>query len=186
MKTIYILLIPIVIIFSCEPEITPTRHFVVRAGNHYASPKPMETLQQDKLSFDARFDKSAIYDLGDPALQTNKNKLMGFSDCNTLHHDNSARFAWQWLNNRVEIFAYCYTNGERKEAFVGAVEIDTYNQYEIQIQGDRYVFRLNEGEPVYMERGSVCDTGLYYMLWPYFGGSIPAPHDVHIDIMMNF
>jgi RimJ/RimL family protein N-acetyltransferase len=120
--------------------------------------------------------------LGDPALQSHKNKLLGFSERNSLHHENSARFAWQWDNDRLEIFAYCYADGVREEQFVGVVNLNEYNRYEIEVGIGQYIFRLNSNEPVYMKRGGTCTMGLYYKLWPYFGGSVPAPHTVHIVV----
>jgi hypothetical protein len=182
MKNILAILLTGIIFFTCEPEYIPVKTFVIRKGNHHSTPRVSESLQSDKLSFEARFDESAIYDLGDTAIQSNKNKLLGFSDCNSLHHQNSARFAWQWFNDKLEIYAYCYVNGDRREKFVGVVETNEYNRYEIQLKDDEYIFRLNNLEPVRIERGNVCDYGLYYKLWPYFGGSLPAPHDVEIEI----
>lgn len=167
---------------GCEPEVEPIKTFITRKGDHYADPRVVESLQSRTLEFDAMFNETAIYDFGDPALQSNKNKLLGFSDCNSLHHENSARFAWQWFNERLEIYAYCYANGERIEKFVGVVDLNEFNHYRIEIREDQYAFILNNETPVYIERGNTCERGVYYMLWPYFGGHIPAPHDVQVFI----
>lgn len=178
------LLAAFVILFvgGCEPVVAPVRTFVTPAGGHYSYPRVVESLQSRTLAFEAMFNESAIYNFGDLALQSNKNKLLGFSDCNSLHHENSARFAWQWFNERLEIYAYCYANGERIEKFVGVVHLDEFNRYRIEISEDQYAFVLNNDPPVYIRRGSTCERGLYYMLWPYFGGHIPAPHDVQVFI----
>jgi hypothetical protein len=167
---------------ACEDCVEPSRTFIIRKGDHFSSTRVSESLQSDVLEFDAMFDSTAIYDLGDDALQSSKNKLLGFSDCNSLHHENSARFAWQWLNNRLEIYAYTYVNATRQEAFIGVVKIGQFNRYVLSVQKDYYQFQLNNGNPVNMPRGHVCNQGIYYKLWPYFGGSVPAPHDVHIVI----
>lgn len=173
---------------GCEPipDNLFTRTFVIGEGQHYATPFLAETLQSDQLTFFAEFDASAVYDLGDRALQSNKNKLFGFSDSNSLHHENSARFAWQWFDNRLEIFAYCYVNGERKEVFVGVVAPGERNRYEIELTDHAYVFYLNNERKAVVERGSVAPRGLYYLLYPYFGGSVPAPHDITIRITRAF
>lgn len=179
----YTLLILISMVsWACEPEFDMYRHFITPKGEHYAAPRIVESLQSNTLTFDAIFDESAVYDFNDDALQTNKNKLMGFADCNSLHHENSARFAWQWYNNQLEIFAYCYVNGERVEEFVGVVELHQVNRYEIELTNNAYIFRLNNEATVSIPRGNTCDKGVYYKLWPYFGGSVPAPHDVHIAV----
>jgi hypothetical protein len=177
LTSIMILLVP-----GCEPEVDAMKIFVTRAGEHYAYPRVAESVQSHTLVFDAMFNETAIYDFGDPALQSNKNKLLGFSDCNSLHHKNSARFAWQWCNERLEVFAYCYANGERIEEFMGVVDLNKFNHYRIEIRKDHYAFILNEGAPVYIKRGNTCERGVYYMLWPYFGGHISAPHEVVIKI----
>jgi hypothetical protein len=138
---------------GCEPEVEPIKAFVTRKGDHYAYPRIVESLQNRTLAFDAMFNETAVYNFGDAALQSNKNKLLGFSDCNSLHHENSARFAWQWFNERLEIYAYCYANGERIEKFVGVVDLNEYNHYRIEIKEDQYAFILNNETPVYIERG---------------------------------
>jgi hypothetical protein len=171
-----------IMLIGCEPATEPVRTFVIPQGEHYAKPKLIETLQDSELRFEARFDNSAVYDLHDLALQTNKNKLLGFSECNTAHHKNSARFAWQWFNDRIEIYAYCYVDGNRVETFVGTVALNSYDRYSIRLTPAQYIFQLNDEDPIYITRGDVCQTGFYYMLWPYFGGEIAAPHQVRIDI----
>lgn len=167
--------------FEQEPD---TRDFLIRKGEHYASPRLMETFGEQSLKFRATFDASARYTLDDPAMQSNKNKLMGFSDCNGFHHENSARFGWQWSNDNLEIYAYCYVDSMRVEKYLGTVAIDEENLYEIVIGEKDYTFFMN-GEP----KGSIirstdCTRGVNYMLYPYFGGSVPAPHDVRIKIEM--
>ena len=113
-----------------EREVS-TREFLIRTGEHYSTPRLMETLKSGKLAFRATFDESARYQLADATLQESKNKLMGFSDCNSLHHENSARFAWQWFNDRLEIYAYCYVDSVRVEEFLQTIDINEENLYEI-------------------------------------------------------
>jgi len=181
-----IITIAAILLVACEPEIELVRRFTIKKGEHYSTPKLVEMQQSRSLVFEARFDESATYDFGDLALQSNKNKLMGFSDCNSMHHENSARFGWQWMNNQLEIYAYCYVNGQRLEQFLGVVNLYEFTRYEIELTDAHYIFRLNHGEPVAIARGNTCTTGAYYRLWPYFGGHIPAPHDVSIDIKMIY
>lgn len=184
-KTIFILITACILFTSCEEEADLSRDFIVREGDHYASPRMVQSLQSNTLSFTAKFNETAVYNFDDASLQDSKNKLLGFSDCNSLHHENSARFAWQWYNDRLEISAYCYVNGSREEKFIGTVNLHEENHYLLKVVGDSYMFQLNNIEPVYIKRGDVCDKGLYYMLWPYFGGTIPAPHDVHIALKID-
>ncbi|HEY0653012.1 MAG TPA: hypothetical protein VGD65_07785 [Chryseosolibacter sp.] len=180
MRTLVFLFIT-TLALSCE-EAPLERTYLIRQGEHYATQKGVEALQSNTLEFYATFDRSAMYDLADNALQSSKNKLMGFSDCNSLHHENSARFAWQWYDGKLEIFAYCYVNGARIEQYIGTVAIGKKNKYSIRCMREHYEFRLNNQEIVKIERGTTCDKGFYYMLWPYFGGTAPAPHDITILI----
>ena len=172
----------LLLVSSCEPAVTPARQFITYKGDHYSWPKLSESLQSKKLIFEARFNESAKYDFGNTAEQSDKNKLMGFCDCNSLPHENSARFAWQWFNNQLEIYAYCYVNGERQEKYVGVVDINTYHHFELELSAGQYLFRLNDQPAITMKRGNTCGMGSYSKLWPYFGGHVAAPHDVTIDI----
>lgn len=186
-KRLFTLSIFIVVCISgCEPPADLMQTFVIRKNEHYSTPRLVEFLQGTRMAFEARFDASAIYDLGDIASQSNKNKLLGFADCNSQHHENSARFAWQWFDDRLEIYAYCYVDGQRMEQFLGTVPIDTFVRYEIELSTDSYIFRLNDDTLAIVPRGQVCRTGIFYKLWPYFGGSVPAPHDVRIQIRPIF
>jgi hypothetical protein len=171
---------------SCEllDEPVASQQFVIRQGEHYASPRLYQQFDSQKLSFNATFDESAMYTLEDPAMQSNKNKLMGFSDCSSLHHENSARFAWQWYNSQLEIYAYCYVDSVRIEKFISTVNLNEENLYEITATDDEYVFYLDGERKTAIERVSDCNRGTNYILYPYFGGSIPAPHNVTIEIKM--
>ncbi len=175
-------LFPLIALFSCEKEAEPIRTFLISKGDHYASPRMVESLQTQTLVFEAKFNETAMYDLGDLATQSNKNKLFGFADCNSAHHENSARFGWMWYDNKLQIYAYCYVNSQRVEQYVGTVNLNEFNRYEIQLHKDQYVFKLNNEAAVSIKRANVCDMGLYYLLYPYFGGDVPAPHDVVIQI----
>lgn len=186
LKRFFFMVAGIILFIACEEEAELSRTFIVREGEHYASPRMVQSLQSNTLTFRAKFNETAVYHFDDKSFQDSKNKLLGFSDCNSLHHDNSARFAWQWFNNRLEIFAYCYVNGERKEKFIGTVNLHEENRYQLKVTEDSYVFQLNSQEEVRISRGNSCDKGIYYMLWPYFGGSTPAPHDVTISINIEY
>lgn len=184
-KNVLMFIAACTLFMSCEEEADLSRDFIVREGEHYASPRIVQSLQSNTLSFSAKFNETAMYHFDDAGFQDSKNKLLGFSDCNSLHHENSARFAWQWYNDQLEIYAYCYVNGERAEKFIGVVKLHEINRYQLKVTDENYVFQLNNQEPINIKRGNVCDKGIYYMLWPYFGGTMPAPHDVHISLKID-
>ena len=161
-----------------------TREFLISAGEHYSTPALIETTGAKKVTFRATFDESARYVLPNASVQSNINKLMGISDCNSHHHKNSARFGWRWFENKLEILAYCYVDSLRIHELVGTVNINEENLYEISVTTDAYQFSLNGEDKVSIPRTRTCNEGVNYMLYPYFGGSVPAPHDIRIKIQM--
>ena len=178
----YLIIAVAAVVLGCEPVIeNDFELFTIRKGKHYCEQRHPESLQRNTLQFSAIFDSSAIYNFEQPGFQDSKNKLLGFSDCNSLHHENSARFAWQWFNNEIQIFAYCYANGERIEAFMGVVEPGENAHYEIVLDRSNYIFKF-KGKEIKIARGADCSVGGYLLLWPYFGGQVPSPHDVTILI----
>lgn len=167
-----------------DKERVTARDFTIRSGEHYATPRLMETTEVKRVAFLATFDESARYAFADKSQQADINKLMGFSDCSTQHHENSARFGWRWYNEQLEIHAYCYVDSVRIHEWVGTVNIGEENRYEIAVTPGAYEFFLNGEKKATIDRAQTCEEGLNYLLYPYFGGSVPAPHDVRIKIEM--
>jgi hypothetical protein len=168
-------------IWGCEPIIeTPFERFTIPKDKHYSTYR-VELLESSSLIFNATFDESVVYECQTIENQWDTNKLFGFSDCNSAHHENSARFGWRWINKRIEIIAYCYVNGERIIEYIGSTQPFKTNSYEIQLTDTHYIFRF-DNETMEIPRAKPCDTGAYYLLFPYFGGNETAPHDIHIMI----
>lgn len=154
--------------------------YTIKSGKH-SSVFKFTSHTSDVLKFDAIFDSSAIYDTEDPVNQYDINKLYGFSECNQHHQNNSARFGWRWLNGKLEIHGYVYNNGERLSQYITSVSLGESHTYQIRITDDWYLFRV-DNELANLPRTNNCDMGLYYMLYPYFGGDETAPHDIKILI----
>ncbi len=174
----------LLVLFGCESQWDYYEDYIIPEGNHYSVYRA-EALQSPYLQFWAIFDSSAIYQSAIPENQWDINKLFGFSDCNTPHHENSARFGWRWLDNTLEIFAYCYVNGERISEKIGNATLLESQYYEIYLNADAYVFRFQD-QLVSIPRAPTCDAGVYYMLHPYFGGDEFAPHTIRIQIKRNY
>ncbi|MDB5255606.1 MAG: hypothetical protein JWM14_301 [Chitinophagaceae bacterium] len=157
------------------------KKYTIAPGAHETS-DPIVFKTTSELKFKAKFDSSAIYTTIDPSNQDDTNKLLGLSDCGTLHQTNSARFGWRWVNNQLEIMAYCYIGEIRPEPVrVAIVELNTVNTYSIAFKSDRYIFTVNDTNKVEVPKS--CDyNGLRYKLYPYFGGDEPAPHEINIWI----
>lgn len=185
MKNLFYFLI-LAFLVSCEPEwVDPYETFVIEKGSHGNFGR-IQSLVSDETHFRAIFNETAIYTSGTAENQHDANKLLGFSDCNSHHHQHSARFGWRWLNDQLEIVAYCYNSGKRIIEYVGAVELNEMNDYYITLTENSYEFRLNNGPVVSIPRIKPCDRGFYYMLWPYFGGDEVAPHNIEIKVQLMF
>lgn len=183
------LLLPIIVtifLAGCEPEWEdPYETFVLPKGKHATGTK-LQFLQANELSFYVIFDESAIYNSTVPENQWDINKLVGFADCNSHHHTNSARFGWRWLNDSLEIHAYCYVDSERISEKIGTLELNTPGYFNIKLTDTTYRFTFNGHPTVEIPRHKTCDRGEYYMLWPYFGGDEVAPHDITIKVRMSY
>lgn len=165
----------LVLLCACTPT-----EYVIPAGKHSSTAR-VEVVTGATLWFEATFDGSAVYETVDPVNQADINKLYGFSDCTSHHHQNSARFGWRWYGGRLEIHAYTYVGGERRSQKMGDVGIGETHLYGIELDGDRYVFTLDD-TTITMPRGCDGGGGARYKLFPYFGGDEVAPHEIRITV----
>lgn len=189
-KLVYLLL---VFAFACSDMYeVPEVHYRIQAGAHESSIvngfslDKMRTMKSNRLVFTARFDNSARYDLNHND-HYDINKLMGFSEVNSYHHENSARLGWRYNieKDAIEIFSYVYDNGDLKYEHINDVEINSTVQYQINMYSNEYEFVVN-GFTHRVERNIENEVGLYYKLFPYFGGNRVAPHDINIYIKEVF
>jgi hypothetical protein len=161
-----------------------TRTFIqytIFKGDQYCDKNNFVPVKLNCLKFKVKFDSSAIYKTSNAANQSDINKLFGFSDNNELHHEYSARFGWRWSDNALRLFAYVYNDGKMSFKELGTVAIDKENDCSISASGDEYIFSLN-GNATVMPRMSTTPEAEGYMLYPYFGGDEPAPHNISIWI----
>ncbi|WP_420388240.1 hypothetical protein [Roseivirga sp.] len=162
--------------------------YLIKAGEHDSqienslNPKGLRTLKSETMSLTVRFDETAMYNLGNRN-QGDINKLFGFADCNSLHHENSARFGWNFNieTNEVDIYTYVYQSSDRLFKKIGSMEIGESADLSISLDGDEYVFWFKDEQQT-VKRGTQCNLGVYYLLYPYFGGDETAPHDIRIYI----
>ena len=156
----------------------PDHIFTISQGSHYCQQNSMELRELSKLEFTFMFDSSAIYETKDPANQADINKLYGLSDCNDMHHQNSARFGWRWYQDRMEIWAYSYHDGERGYEMIDTVSLSQYYDASIHFEKGFYLFNLNNKT---IELPRHCDSlAVGYRLFPYFGGDETAPCQINI------
>ena len=163
--------------------------YVIKQGDHYSQPAMAGVFSGIAMRFRARFDDSAVYVI-EPSKQEDTNKLYGFSDCRALHQTNSIRIGWNWspADQRIHIRAYVYRNNERRSEIFSSALPNRWNTFEIGLSDDRRSYMISHTDMVggqkviTMDRG--CDSGEFrgYRLYPYFGGTTPAPHDMLIEI----
>ncbi len=166
---------------ACETQdmITPFERYTIKEGDHY-SDHGIHELSHRKISFQVIFDDTCKNVIDDQD-QADINKLFGFSECNQTHHDNSARFGWRWSQSALKIYGYVYNNGARHDTFLAKIKLNTSHTYTLEMDDDNYYFTI-EGyvDRIPMKRTNTCTKGIYYLLYPYFGGNTPAPHDINI------
>lgn len=176
-----IILIISLFLISCHEEkiiLHKWDTYKIKEGKHSSGTHVMP-FTGNALEFDAIFDQSAIYKI-EPANQTDINKLLGFSDCNSMHHENSARFGWNWTDS-LNIYAYCYSSGKVNHKYITSINLNKVYRYSIYKTSSRYLFCL-DGKSVWMERNNKEGSG--YVLFPYFGGTELAPHDIKIKLLI--
>lgn len=159
----------------------PFVKYTILKGAQYSNDNGYQTVSYDDLKFVVKFDSSAIYQTVSPSNQHDINKLYGFSDNNAQHHLFSARFGWRWSENALRLFAYVYNNGTMTAQEIGTVQIGAENHCSIKVDGNKYIFTLNE-TTLEMPRASTTPKAEGYRLYPFFGGDELAPHEINIWI----
>lgn len=115
-------------------------------------------------TFRFKFDESCLYEPlekpGEPLQQVNK--LAGISA--GFHHDNSVRIGWACIGpNPKEIMLYGYA-------------------YKDGVRSIKEMYPVKPGEWLTLEV-SLPKRALWgYRLHFYFGGTVPAPHDMKIEL----
>lgn len=155
------------------------RPYIIATGEQYCDKNKFTPIETTRLAYRVKFDSSAIYQSSSAGNQYDINKLFGFSDNKAPHHQYSARFGWRWSDQALHIFAYTYNAGTRAFKEIGTVSVGVENNYEILVDGDEYIFSLND-KKVSMERASTTPAAKGYRLFPYFGGDEKAPHEIVI------
>jgi hypothetical protein len=170
-----------IILFSCHETnmiLEKWDTYKIKKGKNSSGFHVMQ-FTDNRLQFQAIFNNSAIYSTVDSNNQADINKLFGFSEELDGHHENSARYGWNWDNNKLNIYAYCYANGVVENKFICSIKTDSSYNYEIFKTNTNYIFVFN-GNQIIMDRGD--NLGVGYLLFPYFGGTEKAPHDITIKI----
>jgi len=162
--------------------------FLIKKNSHYSNRflyKIFNAIQiRNTLSYLVLFDDSCVYQLTKED-QSDINKLFGFSL--GLHHKNSARFGWCWLDNQLRIYAYWYDNGVRKSKEIQSISIKRKYLLTIENLDNKWKFSVidfyGDGLQEIEVEKSKTKINFGYTLWPYFGGNQVAPQDITIDLV---
>jgi len=155
--------------------------YTIRKGNQYCDGNAYKAVSTSEMKFVVRFDSTAIYETQSPENQFDINKLYGFSDNNTDHHQYSARFGWRWSGNALRLFAYVYNAGSVTSKELTTINIGTEVNCSIKVTPTNYLFTVN-GITTQLPRMATTEKAEGYQLYPYFGGDEVAPHEINIWI----
>jgi hypothetical protein len=171
---------------------TTTSNFIkytIQQGAHSCDQSTVKSVSGTSMNFISKFDSTAIY----PAVITDYNhaydvnKLYGFSEGFSNQY-NSARIGWRWFDGELQLFAYVYVKGvllrdpvSYDPPFIKSVEIGKEINCSIAISGGTYIFTV-DGVTVNTPRGTTSGKFSGYQQYPYFGGSLTAPHLINVYI----
>jgi hypothetical protein len=177
---------------SLRKPTSPTSTFTkytIQKGAHSCDQSTLKSTSGTSMNFVARFDSTAIY----PAVITDYNhaydvnKLYGFSE-GLSNQYNSARIGWRWLDGELQLFAYVYVKGtllrdpvSYDPPFIKSVTIGKDINCSITVSGETYIFTI-DGVTITTPRGTTSGKFSGYQQYPYFGGTLTAPHLINIYI----
>ena len=163
--------------------------YTIQQGAHECDQRTLKSVSGTSMNFIAKFDSTAIY----PAVITDYNhaydvnKLYGFSEGFNNQY-NSARIGWRWLDGQLQLFAYVYVKGtllrdpvSYDPPFIKSVSIGAEVNCSIAVSGSNYIFTV-DGIVVKTARGTSVTKYQGYQQYPYFGGTLTAPHLTNIYI----
>ena len=192
MKTFFSVALLSILVISCkkvtqelaEKPATTKGQFIqytIKQGQQYCDQSTYRPVDITEMKFVVRFDSSAIYQTTAAENQFDINKLYGFSDNGTDHHQYSARMGWRWSDNALRLFAYVYNAGVVSSKEISTITIGREVNCSIKIREGQYLFTVND-HTEQMPRSASTQKGTGYQLFPYFGGNEAAPHEIRIWI----
>jgi len=179
MKKLFIFLL---LLFGCKKiDQEGMEIFTIYEGTHRSTFKYRST-NSTYLEFEVKFDSSAIYKTTIEENQADINKLFGVSDCKSHHMDNSIRFGWRYYNERLQLLWFKHENEVFTYGFITYIKPNVNYICSIDIQSEYYVLCVNNTCEMVPRNCGIRTNYNKYILWPYFGGDEPAPHDIKIRL----
>ena len=159
------------------------QHYYIAKGQYFARLKNQGIFEKYTVSRvrDKRVVFTAVFGYGTTYKDVPEqiNKLYGIVVGWGIHK-YSARIGWMYKDGVMEIYAYWYIDGKRGFKKIGETTAHKYNDYEVEVTSSGYSF-IFEDTRIFIE-GDIPDKKTY-RLFPYFGGSTPAPQDMMIMII---
>ena len=161
--------------------------YKIKKGSHYKQGFKVSLTFKDQIRFQCLFDESCVYDLKSND-NYDINKLYGFGT-SFHHHMQSARVGWRCLDNKnIQLVSYTYDGkswkNRLKEQVLGTVRPGQAFTCTITIGDNLYRYDFHSED----EKNSVYDPiyrkcwPIRHILFPYFGGNMPAPHDMSLEV----
>jgi hypothetical protein len=159
------------------------KEYKILKGQNYNVGTNFSQFFNDSLYINFTFDSTAIYKTVDPNKQIDWNKLIGFSDCNGHHQQNSVRMVWRWIPDLgIQIGEYYYVNRVRSYNQIGLMQVGDTASAKIFTRNGKYNIHYNLATQVTKTRACNSNAQLRYLLTPYFGGTEPSPQDMSVFI----
>jgi hypothetical protein len=160
--------------------------WTIKKGHHYCTNllRVRLYLKQVRLSYDVIFTDSCAYTMDYPH-NLDVNKLFGLSY--GAHHNNSVRFGWH-SNNGIQLFAYYYINGVRKEDWICCLKPNIQYKFTIIRLADKYSLVITGADNFLKQKivdHPVILPNYGYELFPYMGGTQTAVQDIKILMHRN-
>lgn len=163
------------------------RTYTIKKGTHRGKPFQIGLfVGSTRLIREVQFMWSCRYYLPEED-QADVNKLFGIGYL-WSHHKNSARFGWSYntLTEVMDLYAYCYDNGERTSVYITSVQIGEKVKCELQAyRGSKdYLFIVyrEDGSYVYRTMKKSHHKWIGFPLGLYFGGNRRAPETIKIQM----
>lgn len=172
--------------------------FLIKKGHHLSSffIKFFSIKPPRSFIFRVTFHNSWKYDL-ENFEQRDFNKVIGVGFFPS-HKTNSIRFGARYNKNtnKIDVVPYAYINKVRfipkddkgKELILSPCDLNVEYTFVISISKFNYTLRINKegknlGQTIIIKKGH--NKKFAYLLKPFFGGNITAPHDILTTIELR-
>ena len=158
--------------------------YEIKKGKHYPKGIHFGITFYKRVAFRCYFDESCLYDHGSGE-NYDINKLFGFSTT-YFHHKQSGRVGWRCLDGEnIQLVTYSYNDWFRDgydSNVIGIVKPNEEFMCTVEDRETHYRYTFDKGKEFNEDNDAKLPDWFFfhYILYPYFGGNLPAPHDMKI------